>query len=318
MRIDAVDLQLQRCKTLLQLRSEPSVASAEIQNALASPQIRSRDVHPRIESGTFPRMPLRRRWVAKVHAATLPWRAFRSDAAVRNVQSRYTQPMSEASSITFASNGEQIAGALAVPAAASPERVGGVVVIQEWWGLTPHICDIASRWGAAGFVALAPDLYRGEVAADAERAQKLMTELPRERALADIAAAIATVRAHPRCNGKVVLTGYCMGGSLSLRAACEVRGLVGIVPFYGMPGPAEWQNVEAPVQLHVATRDEWVTPAAARGLQATLQGLGKTCDVFEYEADHAFCNDTRPRVYQAAEAALAWQRAVAFAQQQTA
>ena len=146
----------------------------------------------------------------------------------------------ESTFITFESKGEPIVGALAVPA--GEQRVGGIIVVHEWWGLTPHIRDIAGRWAAAGFVALAPDLYRGEIADDAERAQKLMTALPRERALADIAAAVATLRAHPRCNGKVLITGYCMGGSLSLRAACDVRGLVGVVPFYGMPGPSAWRG----------------------------------------------------------------------------
>lgn len=222
----------------------------------------------------------------------------------------------EPTRITFEANGEPIVGALALPA--GDQRVGGIIVVHEWWGLTSHIQDIAGRWAAAGFVALAPDLYRGEIADDAERAQKLMTALPRERALADIAAAVATLRAHPRCNGKVMITGYCMGGSLALRAACEVRGLVGVVPFYGMPGPSEWQSVEAPVMMHVASRDEWVTPAAAHALQHILQDLGKTCVVHVYQADHAFCNDGRPRVYQAAEAALAWDRTVAFARTQTA
>jgi carboxymethylenebutenolidase len=219
------------------------------------------------------------------------------------------------SRIVFASGQEQIIGALAVPDGNAV--VGGVVVVQEWWGLTPHIEDIAARWASEGFIALAPDLYRGEVASDAATAQRLMTELPRQRALADIESAVAALRDHPRCNGKIIVTGYCMGGSLSLRAACETRGLSGIVAFYGMPGPSEWSNIEAPVMLHVATRDDWVTPSAAEGLRSTLVGLGKTCDVHLYQADHAFCNDSRPRVYQAAEAALAWQRTVAFARKQT-
>lgn len=222
----------------------------------------------------------------------------------------------ETTSISLLSNGASIVGALALRAGA--QRVGGIVVVHEWWGLTPHIRDITGRWAAAGFVALAPDLYRGEVADDAERAQQLMNALPRERALADIAAAVATLRAHPQCNGKVIISGYCMGGSLALRAACDVRGLVGVVPFYGMPGPSEWQSIEAPVLMHVASRDEWVTPAAAHALQHTLQDLGKTCEVHVYQADHAFCNDGRPRVYQATEATLAWDRTVAFARTHTA
>jgi carboxymethylenebutenolidase len=216
--------------------------------------------------------------------------------------------------VTFARGQDLVTGALSLPDGDS--IVGAVIVLQEWWGLTPHIRELTTRWASAGWIALAPDLYRGAVATDADTAKQLMQELPRERALLDIAAAVARVKQEPRCNGKVMLTGYCMGGALALRAACDITGLAGVVPFYGMPGPTDWQQLQAPVLMHVASKDDWVSPASAKQLQTALRSLGKVCDVHVYEAEHAFCNDHRPRVYQAEAAALAWQRTVAFAKQQ--
>lgn len=218
--------------------------------------------------------------------------------------------------VTFTSrNGDTVVGALALPAGAGPAPT--LVVVQEWWGLNAQIEGMVDRFAAAGFVALAPDLYRGVVAKDATEANRLMTELDGQRALADLEGAVAHLRAHPRGNGKVAITGFCMGGAYALAAACFVRGLACSVPFYGIPPRHDWKLVDAPIQCHVARHDTWVTPARAEQIQQALAALGKRMDLHVYEADHAFMNERRPEVYAPEAAALAWERAVAFLHQHT-
>ena len=133
--------------------------------------------------------------------------------------------------------GDQIDGALAVPAGS--QLVPGVVVVQEWWGLTDHIRGFADRWAGAGMLALAPDLYRGVVATSAEQAGGLMRDLDRARAIADLGGAVDALRAHPRCNGAVIVTGYCMGGALSLGLAATTPDLAAVIAFYGVPQTAD-------------------------------------------------------------------------------
>lgn len=177
-----------------------------------------------------------------------------------------------------------------------------------------RVCD---KWAAEGFVAYAPDLFHGDTAnyGDAAKAQSLMTNLDRPKALAEVSAAIEKVRTHPRGNGKVAITGYCMGGAFTLAAAASVPGISAAVPFYGMPPGADWGNVTAPVQMHVAEHDDWVTVDAAKKLQATFKEHGKSFELHTYDAQHAFCNEFRPEVYKAGVAQQAWDRAVAFVKQ---
>lgn len=215
--------------------------------------------------------------------------------------------------VKFASKGgDPIEGELALPAGSG--KAGGVVLIQEWWGVNDHIRSIVSRLADAGFVALAPDLYRGKTTKDANEAGKLMTELPRERALGDIAGAVEYLRGHERTNGKVAVLGFCMGGALSFRAAAAVPGLAAVVPFYGLPDPKEvdWKAVGAPIQAHFAKQDDWAKVEYAEGVKKTLEGLGKSMELHAYDAQHAFVNDTRPEVYSPEDAKQAFGRAVEF------
>ena len=220
--------------------------------------------------------------------------------------------------IRFASRhggGEAIGGALAAPAGSG--QVPAVIVVHEWWGLTDHIVGIADRWAAEGFLALAPDLYRGELARDADSARGLMTGLDAARAVADLQGAVDYLRAHDRCNGAVVITGYCMGGALSLRLSAAHAGLAAAIPFYGVPGGVDLSTVNCPVQLHVAQHDDWVTPALAEKAATTMRAGGAPVETHIYDAQHAFCNDTRPDVYDAAAATTAWANATLFARQHT-
>ena len=212
--------------------------------------------------------------------------------------------------------GDTASGALATPAGG--DKVAAVVVIPEWWGVNDQIKSIATRWAGEGFLALVVDVYRGALARDATEANQMMTDLDRARALADIAGAVEYLRGHARSTGKVGVTGYCMGGAFSFGAALHVRGLAAVVPFYGVGPGGDWSAVDAPIQAHFAAKDGWAKPESAREIQKTLSGLGKPMELHVYDADHAFCNDRRPEVYDADACALAWSRTVAFMKKHTA
>jgi carboxymethylenebutenolidase len=206
---------------------------------------------------------------------------------------------------------------------ALPKQEGrhpAVVVIHEWWGLNDQMKALADRWTAEGFIAVVPDLYDGKVVpiGKSDEAATMMNKLDFPGAVKKIAAAVELVRSHPRCNGKVVVTGYCMGGALSFATSQQVSGLAAVVPFYGLPGTANWDKVDAPIQAHFASHDTWATVAGATEIKSTLDKLGKPMELHVYDAQHAFCNDQRPDVYNAEAAQQAWQRAVAFARSHTA
>jgi carboxymethylenebutenolidase len=219
--------------------------------------------------------------------------------------------------VTFTSkNGDTVGAALGLPAGGG--KAPAVVVIQEWWGLNPQIEGIVDRLAGEGFVAFAPDLYRGVIAKDATEAGKMMKELDGKRAMADLEGAVAYLREHARGNGKVAMTGFCMGGAYTLASACAIRGLAAAVPFYGIPPKADYAKLEAPILFHVAEHDGWVSPAAAREVEAAVKQHGGSIRLELYDADHAFMNEKRPEVYSAEASALAWKRTVEFLKQHTA
>jgi carboxymethylenebutenolidase len=216
--------------------------------------------------------------------------------------------------ISFPSNGSEGQGYLAVPPSG---RGPGVVVIQEWWGLVPHIEDVCERLSAEGFVALAPDLYRGTKVSEPDEAGKEMMALQLDRAGKDMSGAVDEVER--RSSGdKVGVVGFCMGGGLALVLATQRPDAVAAcVSFYGLvPWPEaqpDFSALSGAVLAHVAGNDEYFTPAAAHDLEEQLHGLGKEAEFHVYEGtDHAFFNDTRPEVYDAGASATAWARTVDF------
>ena len=215
--------------------------------------------------------------------------------------------------LEFKSNGGTTAGYLSVPAAG---KGPGVVVIQEWWGLVPHIRDVADRFAAAGFVALAPDLYHGRSTTSPDEAGKLMMALDISQAERDLRGAIEYLLAHPAVTSdKVGTVGFCMGGALSLYAATKNAQVGACVVFYGGHPKVHYDlaNLHAPVLGLYAGRDTFVTPDSVRQLEAKLKELGKPAEMHIYEgADHAFFNDERPEVYNQEAAADAWQRTINF------
>ena len=222
-----------------------------------------------------------------------------------------------ADTVTFTTDNEQPAsGFLAVPQGDS--MAPAVVLLQEWWGHNAHLRALVDRLADAGFIALAPDLYQGRIAKDADEAQRLMTELKWPEALHAIAGARSLLAAHPRSNGKVGVIGFCMGGAGAFVAAGNLRGFSAAVPFYGTPPDAavEWSTFDVPVQGHFSSRDRWATVARATELRARITAAGGRMDLHVYDAEHAFVNDTRPEVYSPANAKLAWERAMLFLHQQ--
>jgi len=216
--------------------------------------------------------------------------------------------------IEFASNGGTATGYLAAP----PSGTGvPLVVIQEWWGLVPHITDVCDRFAAEGFLALAPDLYRGESTTEPDEAGKLMMALNMAQAAKDLSGAVDEVSV--RSGGDFVgITGFCMGGGLALVAATQRPDKIkACVPWYGLiPWPdaqPDWDRLDAAVLGHYAENDGFFTPAAAQELADDLRSRGKDVEIVIHPGvDHAFFNDTRPEVYNAEHAGLAWQQTVGF------
>ena len=197
---------------------------------------------------------------------------------------------------------------------AKPESGNGkaVMLIHEWWGLNDHIKDIAGRYAAEGFIAIAPDLYRGKVATDPENASKMMHDLSTEDGLDTIGRAVSEAQARYGVS-HLGITGYCMGGTFALRAACEVDGIAAAVPFYGdIPEESVLAKLRVPTIFVSGTRDGWITPAKVAELEAAAEKHQLPVESLKYDADHAFFNNTRPEVFNEDAASDAWSRAVAF------
>ena len=208
--------------------------------------------------------------------------------------------------VQFPSNGHTCSGYFA-------GQGPGVVVIQEWWGLVPHIEDLVDRFAGAGFAAIAPDLYHGKTTKSPDDAGKMLMELDVERAGKEISGAGKYLLSRPECTSKKYgVVGFCMGGALAQYAATIDAANVGAaVSFYGgfKKAPTQWENLSAPLLLIYGEEDKGVPAEQGRELEAKLKSMGKDVELVVYPgANHAFFNDTRPEVYNADAAADAWKR----------
>ncbi|HEX2483757.1 MAG TPA: dienelactone hydrolase family protein [Myxococcota bacterium] len=215
--------------------------------------------------------------------------------------------------VELESGGEALGAYLAEPAGGTGP---GVVVIQEWWGLVDHIRDVCDRFAREGFVALAPDLYRGERTSDPDVAGRLMMDLEIPRAAGDLDAAVAYLLGREATAGpRVGAVGFCMGGQLALYAATRNRRVGAVVDFYGVhPNVVlDLSGLEAAVLGIFGERDPFVPPEAARKLEADLLSAGKRARFEVYPGvGHAFANDARPDAYDAHAAARAFAETFAF------
>jgi carboxymethylenebutenolidase len=232
----------------------------------------------------------------------------------------------ETEKLDLETNGGKTSAFVALPTEASKETSAGaasatkaaVILIHEWWGINDHIRDIAGRYAAEGFVCVAPDLFRGKTARDTQEASRLMQELKIEDGLDIIRRAIAETQSAYGVS-KVCITGYCMGGTFALRAACEIETLGAAAPFYG-DIPEEETLAQLSVQtLFIAGKlDNWINPAKVKGLEDAARKYNLPVEVVSYDADHAFFNDTRPEVYHPVAAQDAWQRVLKLFREQLA
>ena len=187
-----------------------------------------------------------------------------------------------------------------------------VVVIQEWWGLNDHIKDIANRYAGEGFISIAPDLYRGKVATNPEEAGKMMHALQIEDGLDTISNAVAKARDNYNLS-HFGITGYCMGGTYALRAACELEGFSAAAPFYGdVPEESVLSKLKVPTVFISGTKDQWINPEKVASMEDVVERYELPLQSVKYEADHAFFNNTRPEVYDETAARDAWALVVGF------
>ncbi len=216
--------------------------------------------------------------------------------------------------VEFPANGTKTSGYLATPASG---KGPGVLVIQEWWGLVRHVKNVADRFAAEGFTALAPDLYHGKTASEPDEAGKLFMALNIAQAEKDLRGA-ASYLAGQSSTKKLGVVGFCMGGQLALFAATLNPAIGACVNFYGVHPNVkpDYAKLAAPVLGLFAEKDSFVTPQVAREVDAAIKKAGKQSEIRIYPGvDHAFFNDERADVYDKAAAEDAWRRTLAFFRQ---
>ncbi|MEZ5293225.1 MAG: dienelactone hydrolase family protein [Vicinamibacterales bacterium] len=220
--------------------------------------------------------------------------------------------------VEFPSNGHSASGYLATPASGTGP---GVLVIQEWWGLDWGIKAMADALAESGFVALAPDLYHGELAGhdEMDKAGHLMQSLPAERAAKDMSGAVDYLAGHASVTGDGIgVVGFCMGGMLSfIIAANRPDKVKALVPFYGFPqggAQPDYSTITAAISGHMAEKDSFFGPEAARALEARLRELGKTATLTVHPGTgHAFMAPHNALgTYDPDLAARIWPEVVAF------
>jgi carboxymethylenebutenolidase len=216
--------------------------------------------------------------------------------------------------VEFAANGDSAPGYLAVP---DGDRAPATIVLQEWWGLDDHIRSVCDRFAQEGFLALAPDLYRGESTTQPSEAQQKMMALSMDQAEQDMRGAVDYLTAHPAFNGHGVgAVGFCVGGGLAIwAAATSPRVRAAVTYYYVMPhGKPDVSAIQAAVLGHFGTHDEFVPAEAAQALEAELQDAGVRARFTYYAgAGHAFFNNTdRLGTYDAQVAQSSWEHTIQF------
>jgi carboxymethylenebutenolidase len=214
-------------------------------------------------------------------------------------------------------DGDSIHGYLAEPVQA--DAAPGIVVIQEWWGLNDQIKGVADKLAAAGHRALVPDLYRGKVALEANEAEHLMNDLDfGDAAGQDVRGAMQHLK--ETGSAKTGVTGFCMGGALTLLSAVNVPEVDAAVVWYGYP-PLEYidaSKIKAPLLAHWATDDQAFPIAKVDKLEEMLSAAAVNFEFYRYQAKHAFANETADSEnlpflkYDPQAAELAWRRTMDF------
>jgi carboxymethylenebutenolidase len=207
-----------------------------------------------------------------------------------------------------------VSGFLAVPE--KPGRYPALVVIHEWWGLTDWVKEQTEKLAQQGYVALAVDLYRGQVATDPEAAHELMRGLPQDRAVSDLKAAFTYLGTRKDVDrDHIGSIGWCMGGGFSLQLAIHEPRLAACIVNYGaLPtDPSDLQQIYAPILGNFGADDRGITPADVAAFQKSMEGMKRRVDIKIFDgAGHGFENSTNAAGYRPEAAAEAWARTVAF------
>ena len=219
--------------------------------------------------------------------------------------------------VQFISDQTPIRAFLARPSQA-PEPLPTLVILHEWWGLNDYTKELARRFAQVGYVALAPDLYSRQghkVTTSPQEAADLMNNLSSQHVLRDLNCGTAYLKTQPFVDPqRIGMIGLSMGAILALTQASHSSELRAVVAFYGKVPPIESINYfTCPIMFHHAGKDTWVTSQEVERLKQGLEKFGKSGVVHLYpEADHAFFNESRPEVYRADDARLAWERTLQF------
>ena len=221
----------------------------------------------------------------------------------------------EGQMVSYPSGSETVHGYLATPSGAAAKKPA-IVVIHEWWGLNDWTKKKADEFAQQGYVALAPDLYRGKVATDGDTAHQLMRGMPDDRALRDMRAAVAFLKARADVDAsRVGAVGWCMGGGLALNLALAEPTLAGTVVYYGhlVTEPATIASLKVPLLGNFGGRDQGIPADSVREFETAAKKAGKSVDFKVYpDAGHAFASSTDPKVYRPEDAKDADARAEAF------
>lgn len=207
-------------------------------------------------------------------------------------------------------SGGEVKGVIAMPAQTPAPTV---LLVHEWWGLNDQIKSVAAEFAKQGYIAVAIDLYNGQVATDAAGARKLMGAVDEKMATAQIKAVADWMRSHKDSTGKVGTVGWCFGGGWSLNCSLATPVDATVIYYGNVKKSADsLASLKGPVLGHFANKDKWINKAMVEGFEAELKSAGKTdITVHWYEADHAFANPSSSR-YDQEDAALAWQRTLDF------
>jgi len=199
---------------------------------------------------------------------------------------------------------------------ASDTSAPGLVVVHEWWGLNDSIRAVSERFHAAGFSVLAVDLYAGQVTDDASVALQLASKMSTLTSVKIIEAAAAALR--KQGSPRVAVTGFCLGGAMTLAAACHCPSASAFVPFYGLPLSkyVDWSKTVGPILGHYAEHDRIVDLNRVRAAAEAVNASGGNFELHVYDAKHAFMRADDATVFNADAAALAWERTLTFLRRQ--
>jgi carboxymethylenebutenolidase len=216
--------------------------------------------------------------------------------------------------VSFRSGGETVHGVLYRPAGVGP--FPAIVIIHEWWGLNGWVKEQARMFAEHGYVTLAVDLYRGQVADDPEVAHELMRGLPQNRGVRDLISGVDYLKmlkfVEPKRIGAV---GWCMGGGYAMQLAIAAPSLRAVAINYGAleMDPAQLKKIRAAILGNFGALDRGITPRDVNDFAAEMRKIGHPVDVKEYpDAGHAFENSTSKQSYRAADTTDANRRMLDF------